>query len=258
MIQFKKVSKIYKHNFWDKKILALKDLDLTIERGEVFGFLGPNGAGKSTTIKLLMDFIRPTSGTIFIDGIDSKEPKARKQLGYLPENPYFYDQLTPKDILLFGAKASGLHKKDATEHIEHLLKKLGLQHVAKRPLRQFSKGMLQRVGLALSLVHDPQIVVLDEPMSGLDPLGRNLVTKLILELKEKGKTVFFSSHILSDVERLCDRIAIINKGELKFLDYVENIVSKYQGKRQKESIISLDTYKKILSPVEKIFIEIVN
>ncbi len=260
MIQFKKVSKTYKYNFWDKKITALKELTLTIEKGEVFGFLGPNGAGKSTAIKLLMDFIRPSSGMILIDGIDSKEPQARRLLGYLPENPYFYDQLTPKDLLSFGAKASGVKPKDAKKRISYLLKKLELEHVSKRRLRQFSKGMLQRVGLALSLVHDPQVVVLDEPMSGLDPLGRTLVSKLILELKERGKTVFFSSHILSDIERLCDRIAIIHKGELRFLGYIKNVISKYNEQEQDISLPPKETtsYKRILSPVEKLFIEVIN
>jgi len=267
MIQFKNVSKIYRPNFWNKKVIALKELTLNVEKGEVFGFLGPNGAGKSTTIKLLMDFIRPSSGKILIDGIESKEPKARRQLGYLPENPYFYDQLTPKDLLTFGARASGLSRQERKKQINYLLKKLELEHVSKRSLRQFSKGMLQRVGLALSLVHNPTIIILDEPMSGLDPLGRTLVSKIILELKEQGKTVFFSSHILSDVERLCDRIAIIHKGRLRFLDSIKNIVSKYKEQKDVETINKAISqtetkdkgdYQRILSPVEKLFIEIVN
>src|SRR3989304_9487859 len=200
-----------------KRVKAVEDLSLDIHKGEVFGFLGPNGAGKSTTIKVLINLIYPDNGTCSINGKDVRERETRRHVGYLPENPFFYDYLTAEELLWFGGKASGMSSAAIKERTDQLLTKVNLQAARKRHLRTYSKGMVQRAGLALALVHDPEVVVLDEPMSGLDPIGRKLVGDLILELKSQGKTVFFSSHILADVERLCDRAGIIVGGKLRLV-----------------------------------------
>lgn len=217
LIKMDSLTKIFKKEFSRKKIYALNSLTLTINEGEVFGFLGPNGAGKSTTIKLLLNLIRPTSGSLSIMGRNSSEKSVRKLIGYLPENPFFYDHLSAKELLWFGGKSCGMDNRSIKERTLSLLEELELVHAMKRPLRSYSKGMVQRAGLALALIHDPKILILDEPMSGLDPMGRKKVFDLILNLKENGKTVFFSSHILHDIERLCDRAAILINGNLQKL-----------------------------------------
>lgn len=214
LIMFDSVSKVFKRDFSKKEVHALKSLTLYIKKGEVFGFLGPNGAGKSTTIKLLLDLIRPTSGRISINGQDVSSRKIKRMIGYLPENPYFYDHLSAWELLSFGGKSCDMDDASIKSRAEFLLNKLELTSAMKRPLRSYSKGMVQRAGLALALIHDPEILILDEPMSGLDPMGRKKVFDLIIELKQKGKTVFFSSHILHDIERLCDRAAILINGYL--------------------------------------------
>ncbi len=240
MIEFESVSKTYKPSIFGSKITALKNLTIKIEEGEVFGFLGPNGAGKSTTIKILMDFIRPTSGRVTVNSILSTMPEARTFIGYLPENPCFYDHLSAKDLLWFGARVAGIKPREARHRINILLERVGLSRAANRPMCQYSKGMAQRAGLALALIHDPKIIILDEPMSGLDPLGRKLVADLILELKKEGKTVFFSSHIISDIEKLCDRIGILVKGKLQLLDTIPNIYANYSSNNHaKESRYSI-------------------
>ena len=216
-IETKCLTKTFTRDFSRKKVYALKSLTLDVEEGEVFGFLGPNGAGKSTTIKLLLNLIRPTSGTLSIMGKDVSDKSARKLVGFLPENPYFYDHLSAKELLWFGGKSCGLDRTTIKERTEKLMEELELTHAMKRPLRSYSKGMVQRAGLALALIHDPKLLILDEPMSGLDPMGRRKVFDLILRLKDQGKTVFFSSHILHDIERLCDRAAIMINGELSRL-----------------------------------------
>ena len=217
LIEMDSLTKIFKKEFSRKKIYALNSLTLTINEGEVFGFLGPNGAGKSTTIKLLLNLIRPTSGSLSIMGRNSSEKSVRKLIGYLPENPFFYDHLSAKELLWFGGKSCGMDNRTIKERTLSLLEELELVHAMKRPLRSYSKGMVQRAGLALALIHDPKILILDEPMSGLDPMGRKKVFDLILNLKNNGKTVFFSSHILHDIERLCDRAAILINGNLQKL-----------------------------------------
>lgn len=214
LIEISSVTKIYKKEFSRKEICALKALTLDVEAGEVLGFLGPNGAGKSTTIKLLLNLIRPSSGNITIAGKATADKQIRRAIGYLPENPYFYDHLSAKELLWFGGKSCGMDGADIRERTDMLLGELDLMAAMKRPLRSYSKGMLQRAGLALALIHDPHILILDEPMSGLDPMGRKKVFDLILKLKGEGKTVFFSSHILHDIERLCDRAAILINGNL--------------------------------------------
>lgn len=224
MIEFCEVSKIYREGLSRKPVQALEALSLKVDEGEVFGFLGPNGAGKSTAIKLLVNLIRPTAGTARIQGCNVGDRKIRHQVGYLPENPYFYDYLTAEELLWFGGRANGMEKLTIRRRSDELLTKLDLLEARRRPLRTYSKGMVQRAGLAFALIHDPRIVILDEPMSGLDPIGRRLVVDLIGELKGEGKTVFFSSHILNDVERLCDRASILANGRLRLVATIDEML----------------------------------
>jgi ABC-2 type transport system ATP-binding protein len=215
-IEIENLSKEYPHGFLDlKKRKSLEDLTMQVESGEIFGFLGPNGAGKSTTIKLLMRLIFPTSGTARILGKSIDDVSMHQDIGYLPEQPYFYDYLTATEVLDYFARFHRLTASERHERVERLLKKVGLDTARKIQLRKYSKGMLQRVGLAQAILHDPQVVVLDEPMSGLDPLGRREVRDIILELKKQGRTVLFSTHILSDAEMLCDRVGVIVGGKLR-------------------------------------------
>src|SRR5579864_24795 len=225
------LEKIYTVGFLRKKErVALKPFELAGEVGEVFGFLGPNGAGKTTTLKLLNGLIYPTAGSAKILGEDWREPSIRTRIGFLPEQPYFYDYLTATELLNYLAKLSGVSDAERKRRIPAMLERVGLGDAARVQLRKFSKGMLQRVGIAQAIVHDPQIVFLDEPTSGLDPLGRREVRELIHDLKKEGKTVFFSTHILSDAEALCDRVAIIHKGELRGVGTVASLTSRTRGK----------------------------
>lgn len=205
---------------------AVTDLSLAIDQGEVFGFLGPNGAGKSTTIKMIMGLINPTAGDISVMGRKATSHLSRKHVGYLPENPAFYDFLTGYEYLLFVGKTFGMIGSALQEKAEHVLKVLELWDARNRPLRGYSKGMVQRLGLAQVLIHDPGIYILDEPMSGLDPIGRALVKEIILDLKSKGKSVFFSTHITSDVEAVCDRVGIILRGTLRKVERVDSILAQ--------------------------------
>ncbi len=230
-IEIAKLTKRYKKSP-KSQILAVEDLTLNIQRGEVFGFLGPNGAGKSTVIKILMNFIQATSGSAAIKGHPVNDPRARQDIGYLPENPFFYDHLTAEEILTFGGSAAGMHKKEIAERIDLLLERLKLSHVKRQRLRTYSKGMVQRTGLALALIHNPEICILDEPMSGLDPLGRRLVAELIMDLRRNGQTVFFSSHILSDIEKLCDRVGIMNRGRLLYCGGLKELMPEHGGLEQ--------------------------
>ncbi len=208
------LGKTFKIGFWGRRVTAVHHLDLEVRRGEVFGFLGPNGAGKTTTLKMLMGLIYPTSGKAWLFGREIGDLDARRRLGFLPESPYFYDYLTGGEFLRFYGHLFGLGGGALERRADELLEMVGMSHARNLQLRKFSKGMLQRVGIAQALVNDPELVVLDEPMSGLDPVGRKEVRDLILRLKESGKTIFFSSHILHDAEMLCDRVAIIMKGKL--------------------------------------------
>jgi ABC-2 type transport system ATP-binding protein len=195
---------------------VLHGISFAVREGEIFGFLGPNGAGKTTTLKILMGLIRPSAGAASILGHDVGETSFRRHVGFLPENPYFYDFLTGREILGFYARLSGVPQPRLRSRVEALLAWVGLTPAADARLRTYSKGMLQRVGLAQALVHDPSVIFLDEPMSGLDPIGRKEVRDLILRLRSEGKTVFMSTHILSDVEMVCDRVAIIVRGRIRF------------------------------------------
>jgi ABC-2 type transport system ATP-binding protein len=198
-----------------KKKTSLEGLNMQVETGEVFGFIGPNGAGKSTTIKLLMGLIFPTAGNARILGKPASDVEMHRDIGYLPEQPYFYDYLTAAEVLDYFARFHDLSAADRKDRVQKMLKKVGLETAGKIQLRKYSKGMLQRVGLAQAILHHPKVVILDEPMSGLDPVGRREVRDIILELKRDGKTVMFSTHILSDAEMLCDRVGVIVGGKLR-------------------------------------------
>ena len=209
------LTKDYRVGFWrPRPYRALDGLTLSVAPGEVYGFLGPNGAGRTTTLKLLMQLVSPTSGRIEILGRPPGDVAVKRRIGFLPENPYFYDYLTAEELLRYFAGLFGYRGADAEARVTRLLDELKLGAERRMALRKFSKGMIQRVGIAQALINDPELIVLDEPMSGLDPIGRKEVRDIILQERERGRTVMFSSHILSDVEMLCDRVAILNRGEL--------------------------------------------
>jgi len=225
------LEKTYSVGFWRKRPKrALRPLHLAVEEGEIFGFLGPNGAGKTTTLKLLMGLVFPTSGSARILGFEWTDPKVKAQIGFLPEQPYFYDYLTARELLEYYAQLSGVPAKERKPRVDAVLFRVGLPDVGGVQLRKFSKGMLQRVGIAQAILHNPRIVFFDEPMSGLDPMGRREVRDLMEQLKHEGKTVFFSTHILSDAEALCDRVAIIHHGELRGIGAVADLTSNVHGK----------------------------
>jgi ABC-2 type transport system ATP-binding protein len=220
------LSKVYSLGLGEGEVVALKDLNLTIESGEVFGFLGPNGAGKTTTIKIIVGLMHPTSGTARLFGKEvaaSGGDALRAKIGFLPETPSFYGYLTGIELLTFYGKLFSLSTNKIKEKTAALLKQVGLESAGHLPLRKYSKGMLQRIGIAQSLINDPELVILDEPMSGLDPIGRKEMRDLILSLKSEGKTLFFSSHIIHDVERVCDRVGILAKGRLLGLGRINEI-----------------------------------
>jgi ABC-2 type transport system ATP-binding protein len=224
-IEIENLTKDYEVGFWRKrKVRALDGLSLSVEAGHIFGFLGANGAGKTTTLKLLMRLIYPTAGSARILGHDIRDVSVHARIGYLPENPYFYDYLTPREFLDYCGQLFGLDQQTRRTRTEELLARVNLDNRSwKRQLRKFSKGMLQRVGLAQALINNPEVVFLDEPMSGLDPVGRREVRDLIASLRAKGKTVFMSSHILSDIEVLCDSVAILKHGKLAHAGSIEQL-----------------------------------
>jgi ABC-2 type transport system ATP-binding protein len=231
VLQIEGLTKDYQVGFLKKRpVRALDNLSLEVRRGEIFGFLGPNGAGKTTTLKVLMRLIYPTAGRAWILGKPIDDNFVRMRIGYLPENPYFYDYLSGRELLEYSAALFGIPKKIAGKRASQLLSLVGLEEDrANRQLRKYSKGMLQRIGIAQSLINDPEIVFMDEPMSGLDPLGRREVRDLMLSLREQNKTVFFSSHILSDVEALCDRAAILKKGKLIRFGTVQELTGEEES-----------------------------
>ena len=212
-IIFSNVKKSYRHNFTSKGAIALRDLDFEITEGEVFGIIGPNGAGKSTTLKILMGFIRADCGAVSLFGQPPSLAAVHQRIGYLPENPCLYENLTIIDHLYFAARTTGFIGS-VSARIDEILHLVDLTHATRLPIRRFSKGMTQRAALAYALFHEPELLILDEPMSGLDPLGRQLVVNLIRDYHAKGNTILFCSHILSDVERICNRIALMNQGTL--------------------------------------------
>ena len=221
------LTKIYRSGWpGSPSVMALAGLSLSVKAGEIYGFLGPNGAGKTTTLKILIGLMRASSGKVMVLGNPAGDVKTHRQIGFLPESPYFYDYLSAEEFLGFYGRLAGLSHVILSQRITDMLELVDLTEARTRQLRKFSKGMLQRVGLAQALIHDPELVILDEPMSGLDPIGRKQVRDIILGLRERGKTVFFSSHILPDVELICDRVGIIRKGQLLAEGTVDELVHR--------------------------------
>jgi ABC-2 type transport system ATP-binding protein len=225
ILRLENVTKVFEVGLRRRRVRAVDDLSLSVSQGEVFGFVGPNGAGKTTTIKILMGLIFPTSGRAFVFDAPIPSQAAKRRIGYLPEHPAWYEFLTGREALRFFAKLAGVPSAEQTRRCDELLTLVGLGDAADRQLRKYSKGMQQRLGIAQALVGDPDLVVLDEPMSGLDPLGRKEMRDLILELKRRGKTVFFSTHILPDVETLCDRVGVILGGRLRDVGRIDDLLA---------------------------------
>jgi ABC-2 type transport system ATP-binding protein len=225
-LRISNLSKVYKTGFIPKKIVALQQVSLEVEQGEIFGLLGPNGAGKTTTLKCILSLVHPDSGTIELLGDPVPSPNAMARIGFLSENPYVYEFLSGREYLIFSGQLHGLTTEQARRKADELLQFFHLNDAATRPLRKYSKGMLQRIGLAQALVNDPDFLILDEPMSGLDPVGRKEVRDLLLSLKSKGRTLLFSSHILSDAELICDRVAILLKGKVQMIGKVQTLMKQ--------------------------------
>ena len=229
-VRLHELTKDFKVGFWrPRPVRVLDGVTLDVEPGEVLGYLGPNGAGKTTTLKLLLQLIYPTSGRAEILGRPVGDVAVRRRIGFLPETPYFYDNLSAEELLTYFASLFGLSAADARRRATELLDRVGIGDDRRRQLRKYSKGMLQRVGIAQALINDPEVIFLDEPMSGLDPLGRRDVRDLILSLRDDGRTLFFSSHILSDVQAVCSRIAVMNKGRLVASGRVADLALKVRG-----------------------------
>lgn len=224
-IRLDNLRKHYRTGFWMRQFEAVKGVSLTVEQGESFGFVGPNGAGKTSTIKVLAGLQSATSGDAFINGISCSDPRSREHLGFLPERPYFYTHLTAKEVLRLYGALFGMKGQVLTDRIQSLLARVEMTQFADVALGKYSKGMLQRVGLCQTLLHDPDVILLDEPMSGLDPVGRAMVRDIILEEKQAGRTVFFCSHVLSDVETICQRVAILVKGEIRSMGAIADLVT---------------------------------
>jgi ABC-2 type transport system ATP-binding protein len=231
ILEIENLTKFYETGFWrKKKVCALDGLSLSVNEGQIFGFLGGNGAGKTTTIKILMRLLFATSGTAKIFGTEIANIEMHRQIGYCPENPYFYDYLTPVELLDYFGRLFGMSSAKRKERSSELLSRAGLEEKDwNKQLRKFSKGMLQRVGIAQSLINDPKVVFMDEPMSGLDPMGRRDIRDLIANLREDGTTVFMSTHILSDVEALCDEVAILKRGKLAATGKLDDLLAAQTG-----------------------------
>jgi ABC-2 type transport system ATP-binding protein len=225
IVEAEHLQKTFALGFFRKKVRAVDDVSFTVEKNEIFGFLGPNGAGKTTTLKMLMGLIFPTGGQARIFGRPIRERAVKQRLGFLPENPYFYDYLSGEELLDLMGHLFGLDRRERRKRARALLDRVGLGRAGDRALRKYSKGMLQRLGIAQALVNDPELVVLDEPMSGLDPIGRKEIRDLIVELKHEGKTVLFSTHILSDVELICDRVAMVVGGRMRDVGPLKQLLS---------------------------------
>jgi ABC-2 type transport system ATP-binding protein len=224
-LEIKNLKKSFRSNFAIKVYHILKGINITVEQGEIYGFLGPNGAGKTTTMKCILGIIFPDSGEISILGQPAPRAESRRNLGFLPEHPYFYDYLTAEELLVFTGMLFSLPKKKIRERAKELIELVGLKDKRDLKLKKYSKGMVQRVGLAQALVHDPDFIILDEPFSGLDPIGRKELRDIILSLKNAGKTIFFSSHILQDMELMVDRVGIIMEGEIKKQGKLSDLIS---------------------------------
>jgi ABC-2 type transport system ATP-binding protein len=245
----KGLSKTFRKPFTGKRVEAVRRVDFEVSRGEIFGFLGPNGAGKTTSIKMLTGLISPTSGEISILGQRGPAPDVMGRVGFLPESPYVYPYLTPREFVALCGRLSGLSGPSLAERVVRVIERVGIGQAIDRPARALSKGMLQRAGLAAALVHDPELLILDEPMSGLDPVGRKEVRDLIVEERQRGHTVFFSSHILSDVEMLCDRVCILRQGEVVVAGSLRDLL--VQNKRRSEVTIAgaVEKLRGLLAPI---------
>lgn len=253
VVQTHDLTKVYRAGFWlNQKIVSLRQCTLTVYKGETFGLLGPNGAGKTTLLKTLLGIIRPSSGRALLLGQPIGIQAVKQRVGYLPENPYFYDYLTGWEFLSYTAGLFGLSRSTQRQRIPELLDLVGLAREAarKKQLRQYSKGMLQRIGMAQALINNPDVVFLDEPMSGLDPMGRYQIREIILSLKAQGKTIFFNSHVLSDVEMICDRVAILDQGELICIGNVNELLGNPNQYFVKGRGGSLDVLKKWMANLE--------
>jgi ABC-2 type transport system ATP-binding protein len=214
LLELSEVRQSFRTGFWMSQVEILKGISLSIQEKTIFGFLGPNGAGKTTLIHLIVGLRRPTSGSLRLKGVDCFEAGARARVGYLPERPYFHEHLTGEGLLRYFGALSGMKRPALVSRIPKVLSAVGLSHAGKTELRRYSKGMLQRIGIAQAILHDPEFLVLDEPMSGLDPLGRKEMRELIQNLANEGRTIFFSTHVIPDVEAICDQFALIQKGKL--------------------------------------------
>ncbi|MGO9834542.1 MAG: ABC transporter ATP-binding protein [Polyangiaceae bacterium] len=246
------LSKTFRKPFTGRPVNAVRNVTFDVRRGEIFGFLGPNGAGKTTTIKMLTGLIAPTSGTMQILGVRAPSPDVMARVGFLPENPYLYPYLSPREFVSLCGRLSGLSGKTLGDRCQAAIDRVGIGYAIDRAARTLSKGMLQRAGLAAAIVHDPELLILDEPMSGLDPVGRKEVRDIIVEEKRRGRTVFFSSHILSDVEMLCDRVCILRRGEVVVAGSLRELLA--EGKRRSEVTIAgfSDGLREALGPIAQV------
>ena len=255
VIRTEQLTKDFLTGFWrPRPRRALDAVSFDVPRGEVFGLLGPNGAGKTTTLKLMMDLLRPTSGRAEIFGRPATDPDVRQRVGFVPEQPYYYDHLTADELVQYFAGLSGVSAADRAMKAATALERTGIRgEDRRRPLRQFSKGMLQRVGLAQALVHDPELIVLDEPMSGLDPVGRRDVREIILKLRDEGRTVLFSSHILADAEQLCSHVAILARGQVVALGKLTDLTApSLRGSEIVVSHVNADALARVASQAARV------
>lgn len=235
VLNISKLRKEYKTGITgSKRFMAVDDVNLSIESGEIYGFLGPNGAGKTTTLKIIMGFLRPTSGEVRIFGGNAEDWRVREKVGFLPENPNIYPYLTGRQALYFIGKFFSMTNSAIKKRIEELTEELGMERELDTPIRKHSRGMAQRIGLAQALINEPQLILLDEPMNGLDPIGRKMFREVILRQKEAGRTVFFSSHILSDIEMICTRIGLLNKGKIVLDKSLNEVMKGAEGKGLEE------------------------
>lgn len=230
VLKTENLTKVFRRSWRRGKFTALDNLSIEVQEGEIFGFLGPNGAGKTTTIKILLRLLSPTAGNAYVLGANLQADPTRFHVGYMPENPYFYRFLTGEEFLKFYARLNRVSTKDRRTRIDHLLEMVGMTHARHVPLKEYSKGMTQRIGLAQALMHDPKLVLLDEPMSGLDPIGRKEIRDLIYSMKDQGRTIFFCSHILSDVQDICSRVAILHRGKLLKLGSLDDLLGSEKSK----------------------------
>lgn len=230
MLNFRNITKIFKPEFLSQPFVALQDVSFSIPRGSMVGFLGANGAGKTTSLKILMDFIRPTSGSVeFASELGSSRQEINRKIGFLPERPYFYPNLTGEMFLRYMASLSELTDDQFKSGLKRLAPRFKIEHALNRPLKTYSKGMLQRIGFMATILHDPELIILDEPLSGLDPIGRKELKDVIIDLQQEGKTVFFSTHIVPDVEEICDRVIFLKEGKLIYDGEVKTLLTRDSG-----------------------------